>query len=413
MKLLRTTAQINRPLIRLISECTSCQIAVAWASVGFPAFDSLLKNCHKIEKMVVGTHFYQTHPNFIEAFKGHSAVKFLLNPAGIFHPKIYFFEKADGGWECIIGSPNFTKSGLGANDEIALLITNLDEGSNKVYADIKSVIESYWRNASTLSEYEREAYKKEWRRKRPILKNLKGKFGNPEAEDDDDHGIIPFKVELLNMSWSEFYKKVSTEKNHPPNDQSFDGRLRVIRSIKQLFDKYPHFKDVDLMGRKKIAGIIRDPEVNYFWFGSTRAAGLFKQAIAKNDENVSLALDAIPSLGEVTRHDYIEFVKQYKMAFPQGGSRAPTYTRLLAMKRPDIFLCLNRRNNEKLCKAFEISRTVGYEKYWDSIIERVKDLQWWYALPPSNNLEREVWDARCAFLDSLSYDGRDMPAFEH
>jgi len=34
---------------------------------------------------------------------------------------------------------------------------------------------------------------------------------------------------------------------------------------------------------------------------------------------------------------------------------------------------------------------------------------WWSALPPAPGVEREIWEARAAFLDSLFYDGKNMP----
>lgn len=129
MKLLATATQINSELARLLRECSSCQVAVAWASVGFEAFDLLVKHGDKIERMVVGTHFYQTHPAFIERFLTHPNVRFVVNTDGVFHPKVYLFEKADGEWECIIGSPNFTKGGFGQNAEMAMLVAYHDKGA--------------------------------------------------------------------------------------------------------------------------------------------------------------------------------------------------------------------------------------------------------------------------------------------
>jgi hypothetical protein len=87
MRILTTASGINNELVRLIRECSSCQIAVAWASVGFEAFHLLAKDHQKIRRMVVGTHFYQTHPQFIEMFLTNPSVRFVLNPDGVFHRK--------------------------------------------------------------------------------------------------------------------------------------------------------------------------------------------------------------------------------------------------------------------------------------------------------------------------------------
>lgn len=189
MKLVTTAAEINHELTRLLRECSSCQVAVAWATVGFDAFQRLKKHSTKISRMVVGTSFFQTHPAFIEAFQTHPNVRFVLKTVGVFHPKLYFFEKAGG-------------------------------------------------------------------------------------------------VEHRSAS-----------------------------------------------------------------------------------------------------------------------SEAPTSPRVLAMKRPDTFMCFNSRNSRRLCKDIGISRSVSYEAYWDSIIARVMDSTWWNSPRPEPGIEREVWEARTAFLDAILYDG--------
>lgn len=88
---------------------------MAWTGVGFTVIDRILSEPTKLKRGVVGTHFYQTHPDFIERFFGNPAVRYLKNPAGVFHPKVYLFR--DGDWKsaCIIGSANFTRGGKAAN----------------------------------------------------------------------------------------------------------------------------------------------------------------------------------------------------------------------------------------------------------------------------------------------------------
>ena len=125
--------------------------------------------------------------------------------------------------------------------------------------------------------------------------------------------------------------------------------------------------------------------------------------INDNDEKLSLALELIPLSGSITREIYLQYIEQYKQAFPQGRHGVATASRLLAMKRPDTFVCLDKKNKGWLCDDFRISHTVGYEKYWDSIIARIMESAWWNSLPPASPVEREVWEARAAFLDSIYY----------
>ena len=74
------------------------------------------------------------------------------------------------------------------------------------------------------------------------------------------------------------------------------------------------------------------------------------------------------------------------------------------MKRPDIFLCLDSKNRSALCKDFGIIQSaMGYERYWDDIVERIYDCDWWRNPKPKNDTERRISEARAAFLDSLYY----------
>jgi phosphatidylserine/phosphatidylglycerophosphate/cardiolipin synthase-like enzyme len=151
----------------------------------------------------------------MEKFLTHPGVRFLLNPDGVFHPKVYLFEKAGRKWECVIGSPNFTQSALTANDEMEVLLTDEDHGADEALVGVKTAITEYWQKASQISRDKWEAYQEIWKRKRPIVKNLQGKFGNPEDEDADDHGKVPLDVDILQVGWAEYYEKVKAEKPSP------------------------------------------------------------------------------------------------------------------------------------------------------------------------------------------------------
>lgn len=411
MKVLTTSAQISHELLRLIGQCSSCRVAVAWASIGFDAFDLLAKHCSKITRMIVGIHFYQTNPKFIEDFLNHPNVRFIMRVDGVFHPKTYLFLKGPGEWECLIGSPNFTQGGLRMNDEMAVLISHCDTGAQQALDDVMARLEAYWDAASSISEAELSIYREAWSRKQPMLKSLRGKFGNPHGDDDDDRGKNPLDVKILQLGWADYFKMVKAEPDHQPHVNSLEGRLKVVRATRELFARPAPFNEIDLIGRQKIAGLVMADGIDFLWFGSMRGNGYFQKAIKDNNEHLSLALDLIPAVGVVTREAYLAYINQYRQAFPDGSVLIATATRLLAIKRPDTFVCLDSRNKAGLCEAFGIKRSVGYEEYWDSIIQRITtEAAWWSAPPPSSGVEREVWEARAAFLDSRYYDGKDMPS---
>jgi hypothetical protein len=134
-----------------------------------------------------------------------------------------------------------------------------------------------------------------------------------------------------------------------------------------------------------------------------KGAGIYKNRIAENDINISRALDEIPLSGQITKIHYQRFLESYKKTF--DGNYLGTATRLLAMKRPDVFVCLDSKNKSALCKDFEIVQSgLDYDRYWDEIIERIYDSQWWINPKPKDKREKSVSDSRAAFLDSIYYE---------
>jgi hypothetical protein len=162
-----------------------------------------------------------------------------------------------------------------------------------------------------------------------------------------------------------------------------------------------------LQVRRVVAGTGPSDEVpkGWGWFGPMGSAGRFKNRVNENDINLSRALDAIPLEGEVREEHYSKFIENYRKAFRKElGRGLGTATRLLAIKRPDYFVCLDKANRRGLCKAFEI--TLGnhdYDRYWSSIVERIFLSQWWNSPRPTDGRAMKVWDGRAAFLDSLYY----------
>jgi HKD family nuclease len=166
MKILTNSLAISSEIASLIQQCRSCQVAVAWASVKFDCFESLVANKSKIERMIVGLHFAQTHPDFIQAFLSDGEkVRFVHHDAGVFHPKVYLFKHSDG-WDCVVGSPNFTRSAFTRNTETAVLLNHEDMGAETALAELTGLIDGYWQSAKALSERELDKYRTAWKKGR-------------------------------------------------------------------------------------------------------------------------------------------------------------------------------------------------------------------------------------------------------
>jgi len=401
MKLITDSIKLENEFLRLQENYRKYYWLTAWASSSSLAFAKLIKFQERIEKIVVGIHFYQTHPDFIETFINNDKVKYIKQPQGTFHPKLFLFFNSDNDWEVLIGSANFTNAAFTLNTEITTLISSKEENADQVLSDIFQVINSIWEDAKEFDEQELSDYRKIWKNYRPKINSLSGKYGSKSKNQIKKSKPI-FLVPVANMEWREFMDKVYNEEYH-----SLDSRLKVLKIAKSLFERVGSFKELAVDERKFIAGIPNnlpvDNDVDWGYFGSMKGAGIYKKRIIDNDINISNALDEIPFSGQITRVHYERFLNFYKKTF--DGNYLATATRLLAMKRPDVFVCLDSKNKSRLCNDFGIiQKGLDYERYWDDVILRIYDSQWWMNPNPINNIEITVSDSRAAFLDSLYYE---------
>lgn len=353
MEAITNASKIDQSLVRLIQKYKKYYIATAWASLGSKASTELLKNRNHIKKMVVGTHFYQTHPDFIEKFIDSNQVKFILKPSGVYHPKVYLFENTKKEWDCLIGSANFTSSALSRNDEIVIHICSADKESQSIYDSIHEAVDAYWENAESISNEQCSNYRRIWTSKQKKLDNLEEKYGPSKSSKP----LI--KSEIFSIDWPEYYEKIQNDKFH-----SFAGRIQLLSIAKNYFSENAHFSEMNQIQRREIAGIATSIQsgsgIEWGWFGSMVGAGKFQNRINGNNEFISQALDAIPLQDRVYKSNYLEFVNFFERAFPDGGSGIAIASRLLTMKRPDHFVCLDKQNRPKLCEEFGIARNVSF-----------------------------------------------------
>ena len=85
MKLISSNRRLVSRLTRLIENHFEVTFAVAWASSGTSVFDLIQRYPSKIKRAVIGTHFYQTHPDVLDTFQGKPNVRFVLQPSCVFH----------------------------------------------------------------------------------------------------------------------------------------------------------------------------------------------------------------------------------------------------------------------------------------------------------------------------------------
>src|SRR5437762_5803894 len=142
MRLLLSAKEIGDSLMSLM-DVEEYYWAVAWAGKPNRLFDQLKKCESRIKQLVVGTHFHQTSPAFIQELRAHSRVKFILQPSGVFHPKVYLF-RSGSEWAAVVGSANFTDAAFTTNEEAAVLLASAQGDSPAEFERLLRLVDNYW-----------------------------------------------------------------------------------------------------------------------------------------------------------------------------------------------------------------------------------------------------------------------------
>ena len=391
MLLITNGSTLSRKLIKLIEKHDNVTIAVAWASAGTDVYKTLKKHKKKIYRAVIGTHFYQTHPDVLEDFIGCNEVRFVLQPQGVFHPKAYLFWNKNE-WDILVGSANLTVGAMGSNSEIMFHISSADSPSD-IQSQLKNQIEEYWEQGEVVTAQSASAYRALWKAQQKALKRVSGSYSSGAKSK------APIHTEIMSMSWPTFFKAVKSDPYH-----GFDKRCDLLDLVRKAFRESTAYSAMDLGLRKTIAGLPNDFNEHWGWFGSMQGAGYFHQAVNNNNPHLSAALDLIPLNGTVAREHYEDYIREFVRAFPVGKHGVSLASRLLALKRPDYFVCLDSKNKTKLCKDFGIKQVgMTYERYWDDVVCRIIDSVWWNEPKPSDRMAARVWLGRAAMLDAIFY----------
>ncbi|MGM9815488.1 MAG: phospholipase D family protein [Lepagella sp.] len=338
----------------------------------------------KITKAVIGLHFYQTHPDFISAFYYNENVRFIIESHGVFHDKIYLFSNSAKDWCAIIGSSNFTKGGFENNSECNILISNSEDGRGAIYKTLIHRIDLTWKKSDSFTD--------------KMLEDYKDCFIHQSGKIDSLGSIVKTKKRMFNsseltlMPWDEYcalLRKMDRVKIC----------IDVLSEIQSLFVEYPSYRDMDIDDRRKIAGFVGRNN-KFAFFGTTKRNHHFGRLIECNSKEVSKAIDLIPSEGDATFDIYNRYVRIF---LDKWNDPLATATRLLAMKRPDLFLCVNGKNKRLLAKYLNISPSnLTLENYWDLVIVPIRQSSWYNIQNPTQG--KEYWKFKAALLDALIYE---------
>lgn len=399
VKFLRNN-EIDLAIKDLMKKYSEFHWAVAWGSLTNTAKD-FLKNEAKFRDVTFGIAFSQTDPDLIDMLIGVKAAKVVQKfPGGTFHPKIYGFRSANEA-AAIVGSANFTFGGLGSNCEAAVLITGSSDAP--FFRDLFKFTAASAKQGVTVSPEFAAAYRVSHQRAARMPKPAH----NP-VEDALKINAAALSAPLVTMDWAEYVHEVRAAKHHDVDDS-----LQLLRIAQKWFASVPSFADLSTGRRQAIAGTVvnkteralPDEGQDWGWFGSMKGMGDYANLINNNDPHLARAIDSVPHKGIVTKQHFKAFVKHFEKAF-QNSERMGGYataSRLLAMKRPDVFVCICKPNIVQASERMCFSRTtLALEDYWDKVVEVIR-LSDWYNVEKPDSAEGELWESRAAMLDAIFY----------
>ena len=443
VKLITSLVESRDMIIDGINWATTIDFAVAWASIGSDPERELSTFSKKIRYGVVGIEFNQTDPKFIKKYQDKNTadnrgIRFFIGRSengGLFHPKIYsFYNRDEKQGRIFVGSHNFTTAAFHKNIEASLYFDWSGEiNDDNAVEEILKEIKRWWTQSRLFTDNELEVYGKAYdeqiKNKLNIDKNVDlnpQKVINPEMTENDNTLVKENEISHMatagkinhskvirsdfDITWNEYIERIlSIGKNRRDSMRIIESRLEMLSAVRNIFIKNNYiFANCDENERRKIAGYEnhKDGEPEFLWFGSMKGAGWFKKFVKRNDVNFSAALDHIPSSGIVTQLDYQKFINKFLIPFRNDGDGLPMATRLLAMKRPDIFFCINGPNYHQIVKSMGLSLKgkKDYSGYWSKIIDPIHKSKWFNTNCPSDSLQRKIWRSRVAMLDAFLFD---------
>ncbi len=391
---LRTSAELADAFADTVKWANRMWMAYAWA--GGDETDSHLRalDLRKIERVALGVDFCQTDPAVIRGLHATGKLRLISIPNTVFHPKLLVAEGKDG-WRALIGSSNFTRGGFGRNVEVNVLLHHADASALQ---SLREFVDEHWEGAHAfeLNEQWLAEYQKAFEKR-------------PKPPSVPKHQIreipMPAAFRDLEVGWPEYYELVQGQEKRlrEYNDDSrvLPGTgasyLSEIEACQAAFRTPPtdSFAQIDTDKRKLIAGW---PNYSSGYLGRMGGAGDFKKIIGSRPEVVGIVLDRLPLEGAAPIELATEVVNELWSINRLGPGAV---SRLLAVKRPDLFVPANNASFTRQ-KLFFGRKPDTAAKYVE-MLKRIWQLPWFNAPAPSDGLESRVWRARVALLDALFY----------
>lgn len=285
----------------------------------------------KVQASLVGTAFAQTDPEVLELFRKRRVrvrVKENTSGNGVFHPKILVGLEGRTAL-AVVGSSNFTAGGLRDNDEAGVFIRGLRTDAN-IQALLTAIETWYDRDGRVIDgrlirDYRAKHARLQRRRASATVLGSRSEPVTSKANQLD-----------LDLDWRAYYELLRRTECLPLYTEE-------MRRCQAYFAQYGSLAEMrEAPDDEPVLSYVAGFGGNAGAFCSTRPARDFKQLI-KSDAHrlrqLSKQLDKIPAEGHVDLRKAQLVTRNVLDGF--DGVGLGCWTRLLAVKRPDVFIAVN------------------------------------------------------------------------
>jgi hypothetical protein len=369
-------------------------LTYAWASSsgGSAAHWGVLP-LDRVRRAIIGIHFAQTEPYVLRELHDRNVLRVVADTGGVFHPKL-IVGVAGGEARAIVGSSNFTAGGFAGNTKLNVLLSG--PTGHDAFQKLLGFVAQQWAHPRSFAPSDAwfDGYERLYKN-RPSPPKMFSKKKPPKVVQTAGN---------LDIDWSDFVTLIGTQEqrslwtgwtihvfDHP--DGSY---LQEVEACHEAFAREPSFAAMAEEDRKLVAGW-GDRTAGYY--GRMQGAGYFKNITRAHPEQIAKHLDRVPLEGAASiahARSYLDGIMEVR------GVALGTATRLLCMKRPDLFLPANNASLINIARVFgAVPNTV--EKYL-ALVEEIWGFPWSSAPKPEEASELRIWNARVALLDAIFYE---------
>lgn len=371
----------------LVAWSNEVDLACAWATAdkGRSPHWSLI-DPGKIRRAVIGVAFAQTEPWVLRTL--HEANRLRIGQCnGTFHPKLYLGFKGKE-LRAIVGSANLTGAAFASNVELSVLLEGTD--SDNQLRELTAFHDVHWRAGMEVDDQWLLDYECVWAARAPEPIIPKGKLQ-----------IV--SVESLQMNWERYYNVLLAQENRLPFIrvfQDYPSYSVELSRTQAVFQKYERFADAPPDDRRLLMGLAGKSSGSSGLIGSMGPARFAKQLVKNAPQKVGRHLDKIPLEGEIS----LSLAGKVLHGLTEiHGVKLGVATRLLAVKRPDLFVSVNNGSNPQLAVLLRRRKVTSVEHYLQ-LLETVWQLDWHRSPMPADPQQQQAWQRRAALLDSVLYE---------